>query len=213
MRYWMQTFNVKFVVALLFFVSTGAFLQGQSPYIKKGKLLIGSSFGSSGYADRHPVTSEETWALSVTMQPRIGVFVTDNVLLAVQGEIQITRSSFPDNWLNDEYYGIGGLGRYYFPILAHVFPFSKEQFQSRVKGFGEVGGYFKNGNIQGDSLVSLPSMSIFELQLGGGVSIQLIKSLCLEFSMFYVTRPDSRYEVAFPITPRLGLELIIPSTK
>ncbi len=185
-------------------------LHSQHSMIEKGKVLLGASVGSNGFSAIDRVTREESYAVSVVMQPRIGVLLTDRILLAVQGEIQITRSSLPNPWLNDEYYGIGGLGRYYFYVLPQVKPFSNEEVLNIFRGFVEIGAYAKNGDIHVDSLVSLPGLPIAELQLGVGFNLQLLKSLCLEFSLFYVNRPAARYEVAFPLTPRLGLEFFIP---
>ena len=209
--------NARFFAQRLLFIGlmfTGliASLIGQHAYTRQGKMMAGFSAGSSGFTARDPVTREESWAFTLTIQPRIGVFIADRFLIAAQGEILLTRSSFPIPWLNDEYYGLGGLGRYYFFVLPNLSPFSKPQVQERVRGFCEVGGYWKNGDTQGDSLVALPGLPIFEVQVGAGINVRLVKGLCLEMSMFYVNRPDPRYALPFPVIPRLGLEYIIPST-
>ncbi len=123
-----------------------------SAQIQKGNLMVGASL-----ADMNIKLQKGNTDLSLTLNPKIGYFIQDNIAIGAEVKIGFAHNS-ASNAIN---YGIGAFGRYYV---------SSKQFEllKHARFFGEV-----NAGLVGDNIKpkGMPSVSTNGLGIGFGPGV------------------------------------------
>ena len=123
-----------------------------SAQIQKGNMMVGASL-----ADMNIKLQKGNTDLSLTLNPKIGYFIQDNIAIGAEVKIGFAHNSAA-NSIN---YGVGAFGRYYV---------SSKQFEllKHARFFGEV-----NAGLVGDNIKpkDMPSVSTNGLGIGFGPGV------------------------------------------
>ncbi|GAB4409343.1 MAG: hypothetical protein OHK0039_12940 [Bacteroidia bacterium] len=181
---------------------------GQPQAFGRGSSLLGSATAGTGLRASDPVTGEPIRYTHLSVQPRIGVFATPQLLLAVQGEYGWVRFNIA---ADQEAWGIGYLARWYlrFPGRVPVSSDKRAQFAQGARAFAELGHHLASRYSIGDSLAVLSAPRIHALQAGVGLDLRIAGSLYLELTGMYEFRPQRSYPAQSPIGVRVGLDYFI----
>ena len=206
------------ILSLLFLLSALCTIAQQADTTAKQRRLVflGTSSGGLIVDARDPQTDERYHFRHLNFQPRVGVFISQQLLLAAQGMMAYTWDS--DNPVTANY-GWGVIGRYY-PKWAETF-IKKTVSISTVYPFLEL-GYHRASYYQADTTITntigtlaplleqylLPSPTIDEFQFAGGINWRLYKFIHLEVSAVYVYRPDELYPPPSRFQARVGFDFI-----
>jgi hypothetical protein len=172
-----------------------------------------------------PITPEIYRFNHLNFQPRVGLFVTDELVVAAQG-------MFASTWATDQvlhsFYGWGVLSRYYPQWIRQTI---HQWFGKDWKGlFFCVQPFFEGGYHRASYYQSSPSNqytgtggvntlvtryfttgnpSIDEFQVAAGLDLRLYRSIYLELSLVYVYRPDPRFPAPAALQKRIGIDVLL----
>lgn len=206
--------TAKIVIAVAIGLCLMPISKGQDAFKRKGEVYIGTSLRPKARFGRTQFPDRRHWTIGTVIQPRLGIFVTDDLLLSIQGEVEIVRSTA--EILNGEYYGIGPSARYYLPFTQGLFRSNNNTRATRrspIIGYVEVNSYWKNGAEGPDVMFTLPRLSIFEIQTGAGLDFFVNENLAIELGCMIISRPAPQYPIWNPIRLRLGIDYFIQSGK
>lgn len=184
--------------------------KGQDVFKRKGEIYLGTSLRPKARFGRTQFPDRRHWTIGTVIQPRLGIFVTDDFLLSIQGEVEIVRSTA--EILNGEYYGVGPSARYYLSFMQGLLRsknHTREIKRKPILGYVEVNSYWKNGAEGPDVMFTLPRLSIFEIQTGAGLDFFVNENLAIELGCMIIARPAPQYPIWNPIRLRLGIDYFI----
>lgn len=213
--------QILFTLALLLFTIIAAL--GQSEKHQR-ILFTGTSSGGFILRANPPLTTHAYRFNYLNFQPRIGFFVTDELLIA--GQAMVAYSWATDQALHS-HYGWGVLSRYY-PRWASQFiqDWAGKELENIfylhpfIEGGYHRASYYQapqgttSGASGGSSVVAVnyhttDTPSIDEFQLATGINWRVYRAIHLEISLVYAYRPDPRYPVPAVLQPRIGIDLLI----